>query len=165
MKNFAEMITINETKGKYIFWDIDGVLAPYRINGHVEDPEGKNKGASVEEINEGCFLVRQPSKFMQNVVATCGSKQNIILGHCTIQKEKDDKQIWLDRHYPSITERILIFEHEPKYKALIEYCDLHNISLDDVIFVDDTLSILREAERHGINAWHISSFMDWNLAS
>lgn len=161
-EDYDGTISIKDTKDKYVFWDIDGVLAPYRFNGHVGDPDGTNNGMSIAEINNGCFLNRRPLKFMQNVVNTCGSKQNIIMGHCQIQKEKGDKELWLDKYYPTITERLLVFENVPKYRAILDYCTSHGISLDDVVFVDDTLNILREAEKHGIKSWHISSFIDWN---
>lgn len=154
-------ITKKDTQNKYIFWDIDGVLAPYRFNDHVADPEGTNNGMSISEIENGCFLYRRPLKRMQNVIKNCGSKQNIIMGHCQIQKEKDDKEIWLNKYYPSITQRLLVFEDVPKYKAIINYCNANSIPLKDVIFVDDTLTILREAERNGIKCYHISSFIDW----
>lgn len=29
-----------DLKDKYVFWDIDGTLAPYRFNGHTADPDG-----------------------------------------------------------------------------------------------------------------------------
>lgn len=35
-------ITKKELKNKYVFWDIDGTLAPYRFNGHTGDPDGTN---------------------------------------------------------------------------------------------------------------------------
>lgn len=172
IKDNPEFITYNEyyngsikledTRNKYIFWDIDGTLAPYRFNNHVSDPNGTNNGMSIEEIENGCFLNRLPSKFMQNVVNTCEAKRNIIMGHCQIQKEKEDKEIWLNKYYPSIKDRLLVFENTPKWKVILDYCKSKNIELNEVIFVDDRLDILREAERKGIPSWHISSFMDWN---
>lgn len=35
-----------DLKDKYVFWDIDGTLAPYRFNGHVADPDGTDNGMS-----------------------------------------------------------------------------------------------------------------------
>lgn len=32
----------SDLENKYVFWDIDGTLAPYRFNDHVSDPEGTN---------------------------------------------------------------------------------------------------------------------------
>lgn len=157
-----ESITKNETKGKYIFWDIDGTLAPYRFNNHVGDPNGTNNGQSLEEIENGIFFERKPSKHMQNVVSTCESKMNIIMGHSLNEKEIQDKHKWLDLYYPMIKERLLTFESNSKADTIIEYCSKNHISLEEVIFVDDVIPFLREAEKKGIEAWHISSFLDWN---
>ena len=66
--NLYDSITIADTRGKFIFWDIDGTLAPYRFNGHVGDPNGTNNGQSIEEIEVGIFLERNPSKHMQKVL-------------------------------------------------------------------------------------------------
>lgn len=152
-----------ELKDKYIFWDIDGTLAAYRFNGHVSDPEGTDNGMSLKEIEDGVFLKRKPSCHMQMVLSTCGAKQNIVMGHCQVQKEMDDKQLWLDKYYPSITERLLVSEDKSKADTILQYCKDHDISLQDVVFVDDTIPFLREAERKGIISFHISSFLDWDF--
>lgn len=157
-----ESITKNETKGKYIFWDIDGTLAPYRFNNHVGDPNGTNNGQSLEEIENGIFFERKPSKHMQNVVNTCESKMNIIMGHSLNEKEIQDKHKWLDLYYPMIEERLLTYESNSKADTIIEYCSKNDIPLEEVIFVDDVIPFLREAEKKGIESWHISSFLDWN---
>ena len=98
MLNNSGMITVADTKNKYIFWDIDGTLAAYRFNDHVGDPNRTNNGMSLEEIEKGIFLERLPSKFMQRVVSECQAKQNIIMSHCQVQKELDDKNLWLDKY-------------------------------------------------------------------
>ena len=163
MLNNSGMITVADTKNKYIFWDIDGTLAAYRFNDHVGDPNRTNNGMSLEEIEKGIFLERLPSKFMQRVVSECQAQQNIIMSHCQVQKEMDDKNLWLDKYYPNITERILTFENIPKYESILAYCKNKNISLKDCIFIDDVLAHLRKAEQMGIKSYHISSFLDWNL--
>ena len=152
-----------ELKDKYIFWDIDGTLAAYRFNGHISDPEGTDNGMSLKEIEDGVFLKRKPSCHMQMVLSTCGAKQNIVLGHCQVQKEMDDKQLWLDKYYPNITERLLVSEDKSKADTILQYCKDHDISLQDVVFVDDVIPFLREAERKGIESFHISSFLDWDF--
>lgn len=155
-------VTKQDLEGKYIFWDIDGTLAPYRFNGHVGDPNGTNNGMSLQEIDAGIFLERLPSKLMQKVVVECGAKENIIMGHSQNQKEIDDKQIWLDKYYTSIHERLLTFEDKPKYQTILEYCDEKEIDLSEVIYVDDIISYIRQAEKNGIKSYHISSFLDWD---
>lgn len=162
MKNGS--VTKSDLENKYVFWDIDGTLAPYRFNDHVADPDGTNNGMSLKEIGEHIFLTRKPSQRMVNVVYSCGARRNLIMGHCQVQQEMDDKQIWLDEHFPIIKreDRILTFENIPKADSIIEYCVGHGIDLKDVVYVDDVVTFLREAERKGIKSYHISSFLDWD---
>ena len=78
----------------------------------------------------------------------------------------DDKQLWLDKHFPIIRQqdRILTFENISKADSIVEYCAGHRIDLKDVVYVDDVLAFLREAERKGIKSYHISSFLDWDYS-
>ena len=99
---------------------------------------------------------------MQKVVTTCEAKQHIIMGHCQVPKEMEDKELWLNKHYPMITERLLVTENKSKADTILQYCKEHNIDLKDIVFMDDVIPFLREAERKGIKSFHISSFMDWN---
>lgn len=156
----------SDLENKYVFWDIDGTLAPYRFNDHVSDPEGTNNGMSLKEISEHIFLTRKPSQHMMKVVYSCGARRNFIMGHCQVQQEMDDKQLWLDKHFPIIKrqDRILTFENISKADSIVEYCAGHRIDLKDVVYVDDILAFLREAERKGIKSYHISSFLDWDYS-
>lgn len=156
----------SDLENKYVFWDIDGTLAPYRFNDHVSDPEGTNNGMSLKEISEHIFLTRKPSQHMMKIVYSCGARRNFIIGHCQVQQEMDDKQLWLDKHFPIIKrqDRILTFENISKADSIIEYCAGHRIDLENVVYVDDVLAFLREAERKGIKSYHISSFLDWDYS-
>lgn len=156
----------SDLENKYVFWDIDGTLAPYRFNDHVSDPEGTNNGMSLKEISEHIFLTRKPSQHMMKVVYSCGARRNFIMGRCQVQQEMDDKQLWLDKHFPIIRrqDRILTFENISKADSIVEYCAGHRIDLKDAVYVDDVLVFLREAERKGIKSYHISSFLDWDYS-
>lgn len=156
----------SDLEGKYVFWDIDGTLAPYRFNDHVSDPDGTNNGMSLKEISEHIFLTRKPSQLMMKVIYSCGARRNFIMGHCQVQQEMDEKQLWLDKHFPIIRQqdRILTFENISKADSIVEYCAGHRIDLKDVVYVDDVLAFLREAERKGIKSYHISSFLDWDYS-
>lgn len=158
----TETVKVENLRDKYVFWDIDGTLAPYRFNNHVADPDGTNNGMSLKEIEDGVFLYRKPSKHMQRVVSECEAKKSIVMGHCQVQKEMQDKQIWLDKYYPMIEERLLVYEDKSKADTIISYCVESGIDLQDVVYVDDVIPFLREAERKGIMSYHISSFLDWS---
>lgn len=166
MKEVIGSVTKNDLENKYVFWDIDGTLAPYRFNDHVSDPDGTNNGMSLKEIDERIFLTRKPSQHMMKVVYSCGARRNFIMGHCRVQQEMDDKQLWLDKHFPIIRrqDRIFTFENISKADSIVEYCAGHRIDLKDVVYVDDVLAFLREAERKGIKSYHISSFLDWDYS-
>lgn len=159
--------TKSDLENKYIFWDIDGTLAPYRFNDHVADPDRTNNGMSLEEIAEHIFLTRKPSQHMMKVVYSCGTRRNFIMGHCQVQQEMDDKQLWLDKHFPIIRrqDRILTFENISKADSIVEYCAGHRIDLKDIVYVDDVIPFLREAERKGIKSYHISSFLDRDIVN
>ena len=162
MKLDSGTIRINVTRNKIIFWDIDGTLASYRFNNHVGDPKGSRNGYSLEELEDGVFLKRHPSRFMQKILNECEAEQSIIMGHCLNEKERKDKLIWLEKHYPNMSDIILTYENKAKHLTILEYCKEKNIDLKNVIYVDDVLSFLKDAERNGINSYHISSFLDWS---
>ena len=47
-----------------------------------------------------------------------------------------------------------------KPEVILEYSKKYNINLNDIVFVDDRLDVLRKAEEMGITSYHPSSFME-----
>ena len=43
-------------RDKYVFWNIDGTLASYRFNGHVDAPDRTDNDMSLKEIEDNVFL-------------------------------------------------------------------------------------------------------------
>lgn len=160
---YNENITIKDTKGKVIFWDIDGTLAAYRFNDHVADPtSNEQRGLAPDEIANGLYLNKTPSKHMQHVINTCQAKQHIIISHCQAKKLEEDKIVWLKKHFPTIKEMLFPYFTESKFKVILDYCKTHKIKTSNVLLIDDDHRTLREAERGGIRVYHISSFLDWD---
>ena len=157
------MISKDDLKDKYVFFDIDGTLAAYRFNDHVSDPLGTSNGMSILEIEDGIFFKRKPSLLMQKVLLENEAKENIALSYCLNEKERSDKNLWLDKYYPMIRKRFLIDLDKNKARTILDYCHDNNILLKNVIFVDDVLDYLKEAERLGIKSYHISSFLDYYM--
>ena len=150
-----------DLEGKIVFWDLDGTLAPFRFNGHIGDREGSRHGMSMTEVENGIYLERTPSKFMQRLLRDCNAEKNIILTHCHCDREIADKHKWLDRHFPMIQERFVIDETIPKIDTILQYCKDHEIELSNVVYIDDGLQFVKDAEKAGIPSWHASSLFDY----
>lgn len=146
--------------GKTVFWDIDGTLAAYRFNGHVLHNKGEGEWYK-SCIDGGIFRKRPPSRFMQRIVTDNPAQRHVIVGHYCHQREVDDKRRWIKKHYPRITETLFIEYPQSKAEVIIGFCKAHNISLNDAMFIDDSVSILAEAEQAGIKVWHVSSLFDY----
>lgn len=161
MINYKDRIKRGDLDGKVIFWDIDGTLAPYRFNGHVLDPYGSTNGQSEDEIQAHIFLYRKPSVFMQRVLGDIKAEQHIIMGHCSNEIEVADKYLWTDKYFPAIKTRLFEPCDVSKADAIINHCLNAKIDMNNIIFVDDVIRFIQEAELKGIESWHISSFMDY----
>ena len=152
--------TKNDLNGKYVFWDVDGVLTPFRFcDSFFIEKDGFNKKEKMIDI----FQNRAPSKHMQWVISTCGAKENIVLGHVLSPYEVDAKNVFLNNNFPSIKKRIFIPSDNSKADEIIAYCKENSIKITDAVFVDDRHDLLKEAERKGIKSYHISSFLDWKI--
>lgn len=161
MFDLHDSVSKADLKGKVVFWDMDGTLAPFRFNGHIRDLEGSRHSVSMKEIQDGIYFERTPSRFMQRVINDCEAKENIIITHCHCDREVEDKHRWLDRNFPMIKVRFVIDENISKTDTILDYCKKSNIPLKNVAFIDDSLHFLKEAESMGIPCWHISSLLDY----
>lgn len=161
MFNLHDSVNKSDLENKIVFWDLDGTLAPFRFNGHIGDLCGSRHGMSMQEVEDGIYFFRTPSKFMQRLVKDCNAKKNIIITHCHCDREVSDKNKWLDLHFPMIKERFVIDESIPKIDTMLEYCKKNAIEPADVVFIDDGLHFLKEAEKAGIQCWHVSSLFDY----
>ena len=158
------MISKDDLKDKYVFFDIDGTLAAYRFKDCVGESIVTNNGMNIQDLNDGIFFKRGPSKFMQKVVLDIKDvvREIICLSYCTSDRERIDKNLWLDKYYPMIKNRFIIdFDTDDKIETILKYCSDNNILLDKVVFVDDALKDLRKAEKLGIKSYHITSFLDY----
>lgn len=99
---------------------------------------------------------------MQRIVETNGAECNVVMGHYLLDKEVEDKNKWLDMHFSSIKDRIFKSVGIDKWAAIKVWLEDNGYKQEDAILIDDTVSILFDAEKHGIKAYHISSLLDWD---
>ena len=82
------------------------------------------------------------------------------MGTIVTNHEINQKYKWLEKNYPTIKKENIIFISSPMLKpdVILEYAKQLNINIQDIVFVDDRLDILKKAENLGITAYHPDNF-------
>ena len=108
------------------------------------------------------FANARPLKNMQNIISQLNSDKIFVLGTIVTNNEINQKYKWLEENYPNIKKENIIFISSTMMKpnVIIEYAKKLDINLQDTVFVDDRLDVLRKAEELGITAYHPSSFVE-----
>lgn len=151
---------------KYIFIDFDGTLCEYRYFGHLSGKTADDVqyfgGQSLEELLFENYEKVRPLKTMQNLLKHIDNEKIYVLGAIVTYNEIKTKIKWLKKHFPFIKEEHLIFVADLNIKTdvLKLYSKKLNIPYGEMIFIDDKLDSLRNAEEQGIPSYHITSFME-----
>ena len=151
-------------KEKYVFFDVDGTLSEYRFKDQLYGGRCPELGCqSLEDLLfSDLFLNARPLKTMQNVISNLNSEKVFILGTIVTNNEINQKYKWIEENYPNIKKENIIFISSTMLKpdVIIEYAKKLNININDTVFVDDRLDVLRKAEELGIITYHPSSFTE-----
>ncbi|MCM1440882.1 MAG: hypothetical protein NC131_17030 [Roseburia sp.] len=152
----------SDLEGKHVFWDVDGVLAPFRFNNKVWPNVGYPSALTQEMVDNYCFYARSPCKLAQRIIRTSNAKQNVVLGKIAFSGEMAQKELWLNQYFPEVKIRLWVSVKEDKGDILMSYMRDFKIPKEDVVFIDDTISELLKAEQeYGITAVHVSSLLNW----
>lgn len=155
---------LKKLKEKYVFFDVDGTLSEYRFNDKLYSGGCPELGCqSLEDLLfSNLFANARPLKNMQNIISQLNSDKIFVLGTIVTNNEINQKYKWLEENYPNIKKENIIFISSTMMKpnVIIEYAKKLDINLQDTVFVDDRLDVLRKAEELGIKAYHPSSFIE-----
>lgn len=155
---------IEKLKGKYVFFDVDGTLSEYRYDNKLYGGKYPELGCQTlhDLLFSNLFLEARPLKTMQKVVESLDTDKLFVLGTVVTNNEIDQKYVWLNKYYPNIKRENVIFISTTMLKpgVILEYCKKLSINIEDVVFVDDRLDVLRKSEELGITSYHPSSFME-----
>ena len=155
---------LEKLKEKYVFFDVDGTLSEYRFNDKLYSGGCPELGCQSLEylLFSNLFANARPLKNMQNIISQLDSDKVFILGTIVTNNEINQKYKWLEENYPNIKKENIIFISSTMMKpnVIIEYAKKLDINLQDTVFVDDRLDVLRKAEELGIKAYHPSSFVE-----
>lgn len=155
---------LERLKDKYVFFDVDGTLSEYRFNDKLY--AGLKPELGCQTLNEflfgDLFLKARPLKSMQKIISKLDKDKVFILGTIVTNNEINQKYIWIKENYPNVKKENIIFISSTMLKpdVIMEYSKTYKINLEDIVFVDDRLDVLRKAEEMGITAYHPSSFTD-----
>ena len=147
-----------------MFFDVDGTLSEYRFNDKLYSGGCPELGCQTLEdlLFSNLFANARPLKNMQSIISQLNSDKIFVLGTIVTNNEINQKYKWLEKNYPNIKKENIIFISSTmmKPKVIIEYVKKLDINLQDTVFVDDRLDVLRKAEELGITAYHPSSFVE-----
>ena len=155
---------LKKLKEKYVFFDVDGTLSEYRFNDKLYSGGCPELGCQTLEdlLFSNLFANARPLKNMQSIISQLNSDKIFVLGTIVTNNEINQKYKWLEENYPNIKKENIIFISSTMMKpnVIIEYAKKLDINLQDTVFVDDRLDVLRKAEDLGITAYHPSSFVE-----
>lgn len=157
MKGFLKAA---DFKDKVVFWGMDGVIIPYRFNGTIGISDTSYKFTK-EEFSEGVLSSLVPSKHILNIMSSIDAKSQIVISCYMYPHEDVKRDVWVHEHLPKIKDTLMVHASFDKAKFIKDYCDIHDISIEDIIFIDDNIEELRKAELADIESWHVSSVMDF----
>ena len=132
-----------------IFVDLDGTLTEF---------EHKNSVILENWFEYGIFSIRLPVKPMIDKLSKMTNRLAImsVAPSCNAIKEKNE---WLDKHAPFITERYYVGDPKRKVQYMNAIVEKEGLKRSDCILIDDTHEILVEAEQAGYYAMHTSTFL------
>ncbi len=155
---------IEMLKGKYVFFDVDGTLSEYRYQEQIYGGRCSELGCqTLSDLLFGdLFLQARPLKTMQKMISKLDSDKIFVLSTVVCNNEVGQKQEWLEKYFPNFKRSHMIFISSTMLKpeVILEYSKNYQLDLEDIVFVDDRLDVLRKAEELGITAYHPSSFTE-----
>ena len=93
---------VKALKDKYIYVDIDGTLAEYRFNDHVNAKDGTANGQTMEEIENHVFLHSRPLKTVIQTLKKAKTEGIWICSAIISPIELLDKIAWLEKNCKDI---------------------------------------------------------------
>jgi hypothetical protein len=131
-----------------IFIDMDGLVASYM--GDMNNPD----------FSEGFFYNKKPIYHNIKAIYTIfGDCPMAILSASPHETGIKEKNIWLNEHFPIKERHFIKYPDGCKAQFLIDYAEKHNIPRNEILLIDDDLSILRKVQGAGFQVWHPSTLL------
>lgn len=142
-----------------LFVDMDGTLCEFSVEGNILPP-------NVDWNKAGYFTLRRP--VMPSIEKLIKIKQQypgtiiIILTAVPTKIGQHEKTDWIKDYGLDDYVDAVVFVDYPygsKVRMLQYVCKQNSYMMENVIMIDDDLSILFEAQDNGIDVMHVSTFI------
>lgn len=131
-----------------IFIDMDGVLASY------------TGSFTQTEFEEGFFYNKKPILInIKAIFELFAGYPLAILSASPHEMGIKEKNGWLDIYCPIEERHFVKYPGECKAEFLIKYAEKQSLKREDILLIDDDLSILKKVQGAGFNVWHPSTIL------
>lgn len=139
---------------RYVFIDMDGTICDF----------GDNDGNCLrEEFPKDYFLNKKPIKLaIENIRKEFKDDFLYILSCSPSTASTTEKNLWLNKNFPEIPEYCRVFIPYPggdKVSMINQFINHYKLNPKDVVYIDDSVVMLKRMNRLGILCYHSSHFM------
>jgi FMN phosphatase YigB (HAD superfamily) len=150
---------------KVAFFDVDGVLSVPRYR----HPDGSIKPGGTDDWwldfnikHADTYKDCKAPNCMKSAIALLRESNTkiMVLTEEHLSFTLNNKAKWVFENYGIPFEDIIWVDNkDAKIDIIKRYCKIHDIPLDECLFVDDTFPIVIKASIEGIHSMHISEFL------
>lgn len=150
---------------KYAFFDLDGVLSVprYNMDGRIVCGGPSDWWEKYNSLHTDAYRLCRSPRFIKKYVANL-NKNGVKCYVLTVARKnctKQNKETFIAENYKNMFEKILfVEENAQKVEVMIAFAEEHGVPRDEIYFVDDTFQNDIDAAVAGINAHHVSEFID-----
>ncbi len=147
---------------KAAFFDVDGTLsAPYYpVNGQLKigmpDADWLIFCETRREHSyDDCRPIKRVKEYAESL--RMDGVRLFVLTTSGSEGETEGKIRFIDTHYSGLFEQVIAVAHDrEKTPAVLDFAEQNGLRPEETELVDDTYSILLDANNHGISCTHIS---------
>lgn len=148
-----EVIVDSYYTDKYIFTDMDGVIAAY------QNIPFENVNFFREKVFERARPVYPVIDILEKLHLQ--GKEIFVFSACPNSVAAAEKKRWIETHVPFIKKVYFVGNKQYKMLSLSHLLESLKIHPKDCTYIDDEHDILRQANAVGINCLHVSEFLSY----
>lgn len=161
--NLKNSLRAADFAGKVAIFEMDGVLMPFRFNGHITPSDGAYH-ITPEEFDAGIIKQAVPSEHLSDIISSIDVTECYAMTNTVYNGEYDQRVEWLEEHFPKIKDLLISQNGRTAEFAIADKCiqrEHQPLTKEDIIIICSDIGKLNYLEYQGYNVWHVSSLMDF----